>query len=224
MRVPAPRRLCTLSVPWAAALYALGALAEPERTQVEMHVVSCAACRAIVQREMDTIGAMAREAREAVPPVGLRARVLETAARTEQLRPEAAKLPRMTWGWPSMTLAPWGAAATFAAVAVLALAAILGILLSQRGDLSGLRGDNDRLTVLLETQQRQMQDQFGQLQTQQSLLRDQRTASDRLAAAAEDQRVQIQGQRADADKLGGCCSSNRRSSKRSGPLRIVCWH
>lgn len=197
----------------AAALYALGALEEMERTQVELHLDTCSACRALVQLEMDTIGAMARETPEAAPPETLRARVLETAARTGQPRPKGERRWRRGWAWLSLTPAP-RAAAMFGGAAVLLLAVLLGLVISQQGNLSGLRSDNDRLTVLLENQQQQLQGQQG-------LLRDQVGANDRIADMVAEQQAVLADQQTMSYLLAvpGLVKYGLRASPEAAPAR-----
>lgn len=91
-----------------AAPYALGALDAEERARFEVHLATCAECRAEVQSLREVAGLLAESAPAATPPATLRERVLREARR---VRPLGASRRR-----PGML--PWLAAAASLVLAV----------------------------------------------------------------------------------------------------------
>jgi len=63
----------------SVALYALGALDEPDCQLFESHLASCEACRDDLESLTAVAAALAFAIAQAPPPVALRARILEAA-------------------------------------------------------------------------------------------------------------------------------------------------
>src|SRR5262249_5541049 len=124
-----------------AALYALGALTEPERVAFEAHASGCAECGRDV-RELSSVAAvLPLTVPQYDPPPGLRDRVLGTAGA------RSSRIP----GRPAMSLAPW-----LSAAAALMLAAGLGASgLSPRNRGAGLEGQLRDAMVRLDASEQQ---------------------------------------------------------------------
>ena len=65
-----------------AGAYALDALAEPERMEVDHHLDRCAACRAYVGKLSDAAASLAELVPPQAPPAGLKERIVAAALRT----------------------------------------------------------------------------------------------------------------------------------------------
>lgn len=108
---------------WAAS-YALGALDDEERRTFEVHLETCAACRAELRSQQEVTAALGRALPRHEPPPALRSRILDDARRIRPLRPGAAArtsppavVPRVETRQASPTLARWiAAAAVLAAI------------------------------------------------------------------------------------------------------------
>ncbi|WP_159448513.1 anti-sigma factor [Demequina sp. NBRC 110052] len=85
--------------------YAVGALDDAEREAFERHLDACADCREDVASFGEVTASLA-EAEAVAPPVELRARVMDAAARTPQLPPIVGDLPDAGEAGPR--LAPLG--------------------------------------------------------------------------------------------------------------------
>jgi len=110
-------------------LYAIGALALPERRRFEEHLSDCDECRAQLTSWESLVGAIGQAVPQHDPPPGLRARVLSAVGATD--RPRAVALvtsPRVN------ALAPWLAAAA-SLVAAVGLAVHAATLRERVGDL-----------------------------------------------------------------------------------------
>lgn len=68
-----------------AAAYALDALSERERQDVERHLDMCGACRALVAELSETTAGLARSTRPQAPPAELKAHILQAAAQTRAI-------------------------------------------------------------------------------------------------------------------------------------------
>jgi anti-sigma-K factor RskA len=114
---------------WAAS-YALGALDGDERRTFEVHLETCAACRAELRSQSDVVASLGRSLPQHEPPPALRSRILDEARRVRPLRagnaskaPPAVVPPRQ----PAVTspvFARWIAAA--AVLATLGLTLVFG--------------------------------------------------------------------------------------------------
>jgi anti-sigma-K factor RskA len=83
--------------------YALGALTEAERRELETHLATCPECAREVSDLMDVSGALAFAVPQHEPPAGLRERVLRAAVasadapRVLELKPRPARSALPTW-------------------------------------------------------------------------------------------------------------------------------
>src|SRR5206468_384143 len=96
------------------ALYAIGALATPERVAVEVHLRACDECAAELKTLLPVTGALAQIVPQHNPPAALRAAILAAARRDSS----SARTPA--------ALAPW-----LAAAAMFVLTAGLGLYVGQ---------------------------------------------------------------------------------------------
>jgi hypothetical protein len=76
-------------------LYALDALDETDRVRVEDHLLGCAACRAQLVSERETVAEMAFAVSRRVPPQGMRERILAAAQATPSQARQRAEAPHI---------------------------------------------------------------------------------------------------------------------------------
>lgn len=92
-----------------AAAYALGALTDLERRDVEAHVAQCAECAAEVRSFEPALEALALDVPMVGPPAHLRARVLAAVAMPQVIGSRVsvpdAPARRAAWNWNGMALA-----------------------------------------------------------------------------------------------------------------------
>ena len=116
-----------------AAPYALSALAQEERAEFEAHLAECATCRAEVQAFREVSGLLVHAAPAAVPPPGLRERILRDARR---VRPIGARRG---------PILPWLAAAAALVLALGAGYAYWSVRVAQTALLTALDSTRARL-------------------------------------------------------------------------------
>ena len=124
--------------------YALDALGPSEEMEVRAHLVSCEACRSILDPLVDAAGALALLAPPQAPPPGLKDRLLAEAARSSGDRPAPiapVTLPRRPV-WPRV-------AAAIAAAAVIVMAVVSFRLANRLDEQEQLLAEQRGLVELL---------------------------------------------------------------------------
>jgi anti-sigma factor RsiW len=100
--------------------YALDALDEPERHELEEHLATCDRCRSELRAYRESVSSLSYAAPLLDPPAGLRARILHEAR--EELTPRAA--PRRSWARRRRLVVGVPVLAAAAAAAAIAVAVL----------------------------------------------------------------------------------------------------
>lgn len=117
------------------AAYALGALAQPAATELEVHLTSCAACSEYLHWLQPAIDLLPASVEQVEPPPSLHQNLMD-AVRAEAPAPAAVpappvKAPGRRWNWGGFALRP---AIVLATITVLAAGLGVGYVRSDSGD------------------------------------------------------------------------------------------
>jgi anti-sigma-K factor RskA len=86
-----------------AAAYAIGALGEGQRAELEAHIAECAECRADIESLAPVVQGLAYTVPIQAPPASLRARILAAAEReTPSVAPTGETVSHREWSWRAM--------------------------------------------------------------------------------------------------------------------------